>query len=147
MRFFLLVCALFTGCLFVPFIQAANDVGVTSGSRRVKLGETVKKYEEAVYWGNIGDALALVAPEKRDDMQRHFSALGRRAQVVSTNVVSTSFDDETNRGRVVVATKRYAKSSLVVTESFEEQLWVFSLGEGWQLHDTHSMTEEEAVGS
>lgn len=147
MRLLILLCAFCSGCVFVPFIQAANDVGVTSGSRRAKLGETVKKYEEAVYWGNVGDALALVAPEKRDDMQRRFAALGRRSQVVSTQVVSTSFDDDTSRGRVIVSTKRYAKNSLVVTETFEEQLWVFGLGEGWQLHDTHGVTEEEAVGS
>jgi hypothetical protein len=66
--------------------------------------------------------------------------------VVSTNVVSTSFDDSVQKARVTVATKRFSKDTLVVAETFEEQLWMHSVGDGWQLHEKREVREDEAVG-
>ncbi len=143
---FLLTFMSLTGCFLVPFIEAANDVGMTASSRRAKLEEALKKYEEAVYWGNLSDAMAFVAPEKREELQRGLGKLGRGAQVVSTNIVSTSFDDSVQEARVTVATKRFAKDTLVVAETFEEQLWMHSVGDGWQLHEKREVGEDEAVG-
>lgn len=141
-----LTCMSLTGCFLVPFIEAANDVGMTASSRRATLGEALKKYEEAVYWGNLSDAMAFVAPEKREGLRRVLGKVGRGPQVVSTNVVSTSFDDSVQKARVTVATKRFSKDTLVVAETFEEQLWMHSVGDGWQLHEKREVREDEAVG-
>lgn len=147
MRYLVVLSFFFSGCLLVPFIEAVNDAGVTASSRQANLSEVIKKYEEAVYWGNTPDALALIAPTKRQEMQRLLAVAGRGSQIISSEVVSTSFDDEVKRATVVVATKRFTKQALVVTENFEEQLWVFGLADGWQLHDTRRVRKEEVMGA
>lgn len=147
MRHLVVLSLFFSGCVLVPFVEAVNDAGVTAGSRQSKLTEVVKKYEEAVYWGNAADALAFVAPPKRQGMQRLLTAAGRGSQIISSEVVSTSFDDAAKQATVIVATKRFTKEALVVTENFEEQLWVFGLVDGWQLHDSRGVRKDEVIGS
>lgn len=135
-----------SGCLLVPFVEAASDAGVTASSRQAKLPEVVKKFEEAIYWGNSSDALAYIAPAKRQAMQRELTMAGRGSQIISSEIVSTSFDDAAKQATVVVATKRFTKEALVVTENFEEQLWVFGLNDGWRLHDSRKVAKEEVMG-
>lgn len=147
MRHLLVLPFLLSGCFLVPFVEAVNDAGVTASSRQAKLPEVVKKFEDAVYWGNSSDALAFIAPAKRQSMQRQLTIAGRGSQIISSEIVSTSFDDAAKQATVVVATKRFTKEALVVTENFEEQLWVFGIADGWQLHDSRGVRKEEVMGS
>jgi hypothetical protein len=139
---FFFVALLFSGCLLVPVAQSVSEVGVTASDRSRLLNEQVKKFQDALYWGNMNAALSMVTPERKDEFQKEFRALKKGRKVVSSQVQFVDLTPDAYRATVSVGVKSYNPSTLIITEQEENQEWVFSISNGWKLTSREVLPSE-----
>src|SRR4051812_21600830 len=96
-----------TGCFLVPFVDSFNQMGVTKSDRANLLPQTVKKFSEALYWGELGQALAFVDPDHREKLAESMRKSKREERIVASEVESTELDDSARKATVVVKVRSY----------------------------------------
>ena len=128
------------GCVFVPFVQAFKESGLTESDRMALLPAQVKKFSDARVFGNNSQALALVLPESRPDVAEQFreersgSGTGRpEERIIRSKIDDIQWLDEARKAKVVLAVDSYKLSYLIVKTSQEEQEWEFTTSDGWML--------------
>jgi hypothetical protein len=134
---FLLVCfgVVFSssGCLLAPAIESFNKLGVTEADRQALLAERFKKFSDALYWGEPGEAIAFVAPKSREALEPDFRSIRKSEKIVDSHVESVGFSDNAYKAKVDVMVKSYKIPFYVVNERNETQDWEFTIKSGWLL--------------
>lgn len=130
------------GCVFVPFVQAFKESGLTESDRMALLPPQVKKFSDARVFGNNSQALAFVLPESRPEVADQFraersgSGTGRpEERIIRAKIDDIEWLDEARRAKVILAVDSYKLSYLVVNTSHEEQQWEFAGSDGWLLKE------------
>lgn len=123
----------FSGCLLVPFIEGASKMGATKADREELLVSAVKKFQDAIYWGDTSKAMSFSLPESKDDIYRKISDLPKTAKLVESKISYSNFDESSYNADVKLITKSYDTSTLIIKELVEDQKWVFSYSDGWKI--------------
>jgi hypothetical protein len=129
----LLCIPAFSGCLLVPFIEAFRQTGATEADRMTLLPPQVKKFTDAVGWGNRTEATSVVVPEYRKEISNQLKKLGEEERIVESKVEDVEWSDSAFAAKVSVKVKFFLVPYYVVKSRVEEQQWVFSMAGGWKL--------------
>jgi hypothetical protein len=139
--FLLSLCITLSSCgILVPVIDSFRQAGITPKDRKALLPKEIKKFQEALYWSNLGDAMALVATDQQDEVQEILQNQLEGYRVTESKVGYIKYDDFAWEGKAQVTVRSYRVPHYVVMDRKQEQVWKFSAGAGWQLH---SITFEE----
>lgn len=129
------------GCVLVPFIQAFKETGATEEDRKALLAEEVKKFSDAIMWGSKPQALSVVSDEARDEIAAQLRAIGEDEKIVDAKVDDIKWGDRIFAANVFLKVRFYKVPFYVVKTRIEEQVWEFSVADGWRLK-TRSMDSE-----
>ncbi len=129
----LLLVQAFSGCLLVPFIEAFRQTGATENDRMTLLPPQVKKFTDAVGWGNRTEATSVVVPEYRKEISNQLKKLGEEERIVESKVEDVEWADSAFSAKVSVKVKYFLVPYYIVKSRIEEQQWVFSMAGGWKL--------------
>lgn len=122
-----------SGCFLAPFISGFQELGATPSGRQQLLTDGVKKYTEALFWGNPSKALTLVDEPIREQVAADIKSFSSSKRMVESKVIDISFEDSSYRAVVNVQLKYYEVPVYVVKDQVEQQEWMFSFSEGWKL--------------
>lgn len=122
-----------SGCIVLaPFIQAWKNVGATADDRRALLGQQVKKFGEALYWGK-GDAVLFVDRDADSQVRKGLSIDRDDIRIVETKLKNVEYSEDTYTAEIEFLIRFYRIPFYVVTDSKEKQVWKFRLGDNWWL--------------
>jgi hypothetical protein len=131
MRFAILVLSLFVmGC------REPKSFTQWFGSEATKtemLSEAVKKFHQAVAWGEPTAAAALVVPEIRHTYYTELLGTDEEVKIVDAKVQNIDFRDASGEDAVVITKIRfYRGSDLRVETRKRKEKWRFDqFGDGW----------------
>jgi hypothetical protein len=117
----------------VPFIQAFKEAGATEGDRKTLLAADVKKFCDAVIWGNRTEALSLVVDEARDPIGAQLRSAAEEEKIVDSKVDEIQWGDGALTAKAFVKVRFYKIPFYVVKTRVEEQHWEFASGSGWRM--------------
>lgn len=121
------------GCIFVPFVDAFKQTGVTEGDRQQLLGPEMKRFTENLSAGSVSSALAYATAESRKDLAKQFEKIGDGQKVVDSKVIDVEFTEDSYRASAKVAVRYFEIPYYIVKTRREQQDWIFSLSSGWKL--------------
>ncbi|MBX7143721.1 MAG: hypothetical protein K1X79_04660 [Oligoflexia bacterium] len=122
-----------TGCFLAPAIDSFNKLGVTAGDREKLLAERIRVFNDAVSFGQPGDAEAFFVPEQRAGLEKEFRKQRKQEKVVDSRIESVGFSNESRTALVEVTVRYYKVPYYVVNERLEIQEWKFIGTSGWFL--------------
>jgi len=128
-------CLALSCCLLVPFIDAFKQTGATEGDRMALLPPEVKKFTEAVGWGNKTEAMGLVAEEARKEIAKQLKGVGTEERVVESKVEDVEWFDSARSAKVELKVRYFMVPYYVVKTRTEQQKWIFALSSGWKLKE------------
>ncbi|RIL09174.1 MAG: hypothetical protein DCC75_07170 [Proteobacteria bacterium] len=135
-RVFLLgiVCLGLSSCILAPAMDSFQKAGFTQADRARLLVQDVKKFHEALYWGDPGKAMSYVAEEGLPSVSQAIKDSRRNNErVIDSRIDYTDYTDGGYGAKVDVVVKYYKVPYYTVNERFETQTWEFSLVSGWKL--------------
>jgi hypothetical protein len=137
-----------TGCIFSPLIQGYKDLGVSESDRMQLLPLNMKKFQDALYWGDPTEALNYVVDDSKMTMQPELNKLRKKTmRIVDSRVDSVDWASEAREATVKVAMQYYAVPVYIVKERTDEQHWVFEATGGWKIKSTKTIEEANATGA
>ena len=120
--------------LLLSSCTALKLVGnVTAGEqkRTQLLNERLTKFNRALYWGSINEAMLYVKSENRSDFYRKVKKQKKEEQLVDYDI-SDVFLEENDKALVEVAVRYYKVPHYIVKTREERQVWEFyPLNGGW----------------
>lgn len=128
----LLLCTL-SGCFLAPIIEGVSEMGATPSDREKLLAKDIKKFNEALYWGNPGRALAYTDDVARMTVSDQIKARRDTERIVESKVSNMEFEPSSYKANVEIQVKYYKIPYYLVTERTEVQDWEFFVGSGWKL--------------
>jgi len=140
----LLVLVLFSlsSCAAVaPLFQAYSQIGVTENDRMVLLDENLKDFQEALYWGDPGAAIAMADASSHSSLRHQIKESKRSERIVESKIEMVEFSENAYRADVEVMVKYFKVPYYIVKERFEKQYWEFSTGSGWQFMSREPLKE------
>ena len=136
----LLYCALMLqGCPLAPAIDSLRESGFTQSSRVQLLPKDMKKFSDALQWGDPQAAMFYVTEEGQSGVGEALKELRGDVRVVESKVRDVKFDPDAYEADVTVAIKYYKVPYYVVTDLNQHQVWKFSHSSGWQLHSAQTL--------
>lgn len=120
-----------SGCFLAPAIDSFNKLGVTASDRQALLEDRFRKFSDALYWGEPGEAITFVTPESRADLEPVFRRIRKQEKIVDTKIESVGFSDNAFTAKIEVTQKYYRVPYYVVNERTESQEWEFHVNGGW----------------
>ena len=135
-------------CVLTPLIQGYKDLGVSESDRMQLLPLNMKKFQDALYWGDPTEALNYVVSDSRLQMEPELNKLRKKTmRIVDSRVDSVSWGDSARDATVKIAMQYYAVPVYIVKERTDEQVWVFETTGGWKLKSTKTIDETGARGA
>lgn len=128
-----LLVSFLSGCFLAPAIDSFKKAGLTSSDRQRLLGQRMKEFHEALYWGDVDMALGYVDSEKQPEIRPILEGVSSSEKLVETKVMSTNFSESSFDAHVRMKVKSYRVPFYVVNERIDEQDWKFDLSTGWLL--------------
>ena len=129
------VIASLGGCVILaPFIQAWKNVGATPGDRMALLGQRLKRFGEALYWGK-GEAVLYIDSEASSDVRKSLTMQREDIRVVESKVKNIEYENDTFTANVEFQVKFYRIPFYIVTDTIEKQVWKFHIGDNWYLQE------------
>jgi hypothetical protein len=122
-----------TGCVLVPVIESVSKIGITSGDREALLSRDMKKFHEALYWGDPNEAVLFASDEARSELGNQLRKSRRKERIVESRIESVAFKDDSYTAHVQVIVKYYETPFYIVNERVEDQQWQFNVPAGWRL--------------
>ena len=122
-----------SGCFLAPFIESFKSAGATQSDREALLPRDLKRFTEALSWGNAEPVMALVDDSARKEIQEQLNEKSETERVVESKVTAVTYDEDSYKASVAVKVKYYRIPYYVVQERKEKLEWKFSLGTGWKL--------------
>lgn len=124
-------CAM-SGCIFVPAIDAYNQMGLSKVDREKLLPKEVKKFQEALYWSQSQEALQYVREDRRAEVGPDLFKSLENTRVVESKTGSIEYDADSYKATVTVLVRFYKVPFYIVTDRTEKQVWEFTLSDGWK---------------
>lgn len=113
----------------------------STATKYEQLSERVDKFNKAVYWGMLPQAMAFVEGDNQQVLRQDLRRRIRSEKTVDMQVEEVSIDEEGDSAEVSVVTRYYQSPSYTVMERREEQLWNYSaLGSGWTLTSNRAVS-------
>jgi len=137
----LAVCPLLGCPIIAGTMDSVRRVGLTASSRESLLSPALTKFHEALSWGDLGAALAMVKDEKRNELRDQFLRDKDKVKVIETSVDLAEFDSDGYAATVYITSKAYTIPFYVIQKTKSKQTWEFSLSDGWKLASKESMPE------
>ena len=129
----LLLLSTLSGCvIFAPFIQAWRNVGASESDRIALLGQQIKRFGEALYWGK-GEAALFVDKEATEDVRKGLNIDREDLRVVETKIKNIEYEQEAYLANVEFVVRYYRVPYYVVSTAKETHVWKFRLGDNWKL--------------
>lgn len=140
---FVFVCAYsFSGCVLTPLIQGYKDLGVTESDRMRLLPLNMKKFQDALYWGDPTEALMYVTDDSKLSMEPELNKLRKKTmRIVDSRVDSVDWASGAREATVKVALQYFAVPVYIVKERTDEQHWVFETDGGWKIKSTKTVED------
>ncbi len=130
----ILLAAFFLGgCIFAPTLDSISKAGFTKGDREGILSDSMKKFHDALYWGNPSQALAMVTDEGRENVLASIKKSKREERIVDSKVEMVDFKNDSFEAEVDVTVRYFQVPYYVVKDRTEREQWEFSLVDGWRL--------------
>lgn len=124
---------LLQGCFLAPAIDSFNKLGVTQGDREALLPQHMRRFQDALYWGDPQKALIYVQPAARPKISTQLRTRDDEERIVESRVDQVNFENDSYKASVEVTVKYYKVPFYVVTKRRESQEWDFDVTNGWQL--------------
>lgn len=140
-RYFSLIILLgffLQGCFLASAIESIRQSGVTKDGRMSLLKQDMKKFSEALHWGDPQAAMYYVTEEGKQGVAESLEDLQGDVRVVESKVHNVQFDEDAFQANVKVSIKFYKIPFYVVNDLKQDQVWKFSHSGGWLLDSTHS---------
>lgn len=127
------LCLLLSGCFMAPFIGAFKQAGVTRSDREALLPKEVKRFNDALFWGNSGPIMSMVDESAREEIGNQVAEASDVERVVESKVLKVSYDEDAYEADVQVKVRFYRVPYYMVRDRVEHQRWKFSFNDGWQI--------------
>ncbi len=133
------ICAmlLVVGCagcvVLAPVIDGVRQTGVTESDRQRLLTEEVKKYYDALYWGNPSVATTFASDRGREEIAQYMKNRDRNERLVESKVESVNFTNDSYAAEVEITERFYKVPYYMVNSRLQHQEWEFSLLSGWKI--------------
>ena len=137
----LLFLLTFTGCSVVSF--DGMEKALAGDQKRAQLlDKSLKRYHQAVYWGDGKKASLFVNPEVRSSFLNDFSKRNSKERIVDIKISSIEMGDEYEEATVKTRVKYYKVPHQLVNVRLEKETWKFDrFSTGWT---THGVEEVES---
>lgn len=123
----------FSGCVILaPFIQAWKNVGATPGDRMTLMGQRLKRFGEALYWGK-GEAVLYLDKEASSEVRKSLTLQREDLRIVESKIKSIEYENDTYTANVEFTVKYFRIPFYIVTDTVEKQVWTFHIGDNWYL--------------
>lgn len=139
-----LFACLMSGCFLVPAIDSFSQMGVRSSDRERLLSEDIKKFQDALYWGEPQQALRYVSEKSQADVVENLKSRKREERVVESRIDSIDFQDDSYSADVEVTERYYHIPYYMVNNRLRKQRWEFSLTSGWKIISQSSQEKSGA---
>lgn len=133
------------GCFLAPAIDSFNKLGVTAGDREKLLAERIRGFNDAVSFGQPGDAELFFVPENRAVLEKVFRKERKQQKIVDSRIESVGFSEESRKALVEVTVRYYRVPFYIVNERTEMQEWRFLGTSGWFLAARNEAQAENAT--
>lgn len=129
----IVVCSLcISSCILAPFIGSVKDAGLMKGDREALLTKDIKHFGDALYWGDMQQALTFVAPEVRSTLGKELNAV-KGDRVIESSIGAVEFNSRATEAKVDLNVRYYKIPVYLVKTRTEKQTWVFDMLDGWKL--------------
>lgn len=135
-----------TGCIIAPMIQSWKEVGATKSHRMQLLSKTLDDFNKARYWESSSAAVRFAQEARVSDVQSSLGEAGKDQRLVDSKIRDINFSTDAFEADVEMERRVYRPSSLIVVTETEQQHWVFTLTEGWELFDLTPVPKESERG-
>ena len=132
----------FSGCLFVPVIDAMKQAGLTESDRMQLLPPTVSKFTSSLSWPDKSEAMRYVAQESRQEVAEGLELLGEDVKIVDSRVSNVNYEDNARKAVVNINVRFYQVPYYVVKTRKDKQTWEFGSSSGWQLIDIETQIDQ-----
>jgi len=132
-KLLVLVLLILPGCILVPAMDSVRRAGLTESSRQGLLPESLKKFNEAMQWGNPQEALGYVDDANQEGIALQLQDLAEQEKVVEAKIVGIDFKENAFKAIVNVTVRAYKVPFYVVKDRKEKQTWRFSVSDGWKM--------------
>lgn len=129
----LLILFVTSGCILVPAIDSFNKLGVAESDRQALLPQTLKKFQEQLYWGQRIEALKYAEEDSREAVAKALRPADEEQRIVESKIRGMDFTDNAYKAEVTIFTKFYKVPYYIVVQRIEKQSWRFSLSDGWKI--------------
>ena len=136
LSYLLIILCLFLslqGCLIVPFIDSASQLGATKGDREALLDKATEKFKTDLYWGNVRSMQKVASDKMKSVVKEFYNTKTKDHKVVEAKVLSSEPDEEVMKAEVLLLWKSYKLDNLIIKEEKINQVWEFSFSDGWRL--------------
>lgn len=139
------IVSAFSGCVVLaPLIQSYKETGISEGDRKQLLSQSVKEFNEALFWGRVDTALALADASVHDQLRKEVRKKRKSERLVESNIEYVDFKDGARKADVDVLVRFFKVPVYIVKERIERQRWIFALGSGWKLSGREVIEEDNA---
>ncbi len=129
----LLQIIILSGCVFAPTIDSFRRAGITKADRASLLGGEVKKFHDALYWGQAETVLSMISEQAREDVLMELKGRTDEERIVESKIVALAISDDGFEANVEVAVRYFKVPTYIVNKRKEKELWRFSMTDGWRL--------------
>lgn len=140
---------LVNGCIAAPLVGPLSDLNdLAAGSQRkyAMLQNSAGLFHEAIRWGNLGDALAMVVPEAQGLFYNHYASRKRKEKFVDFQIENILLKDD-GLAVVEVSLQYIPFARNVVETRQEKESWEFRrFSGGWRwrsAEETPTQPEED----
>lgn len=127
------IAVFLNSCILAPIIQGFQESGATPSSREQLLAKDVKRFTEAVFWGNTRQALKYVDPALSPDLSAELAKYQGNRRLVEGKLIDIRFSESSFQAEVDLLMRYYEVPVYVVKESNETQEWKYSFTDGWKI--------------
>jgi hypothetical protein len=116
-----------------PFIGSFKQAGVTQSDREALLPREVKRFNDALFWGNSGPIMAMVDEAAREEIGNQVAEAADVERVVESKVLKVNYANDAYEADVKLKVRFYRVPFYIVQDRVEHQRWKFSFHDGWQI--------------
>lgn len=111
--------------------STTRSVFYSKAQDRAKIGEHVKSFHQALYWGDVNVAMSFVDPTYQEQFMPIALERAEKEKLVEFKIQSVTIDDKQETATVEVKVQFYKVPQLLVNTRLERQQWNLRYLEHW----------------
>ncbi len=131
MRILVLGLVILSGCILAPVMKGVQDAGITKNDRAVKLGENLREFKEALYWGQTLRLNSYLLEEGKESFTTAYKGVGRTERLTETKVEETEISEDGYSAKVRMMVRYYRIPHYTVVERVDTHDWKYE--DGWKI--------------